>query len=288
MALTDKYRPTKLEDVLGQGHVIKSLEHVINEKRARAFIFSGPSGCGKTTLARILANRFSGGSASITNITERDSAFASGAEAVRELVSSLLYRAIGASPVKAVILDECHKLSNTAWNILLKPIEEPPEHVYWFLCTTEAGKIPQTIKTRCITYTLQAVKEEEILALICEVADKEGFTTPDAVLEAIAEGSQGSPRLALNLLEACLYCKTAAEARVQMRTAGQTKEIIDLCRFLANDFNTSWPAAMKLVKALEGSESESIRIVVVNYLSSCALAAKTPQQATRFLFLLEC
>src|SRR5260221_235773 len=149
-ALTDKYRPTHLKDVLGQSQVIKSLEHVIHEKRAKAFIFAGPSGCGKTTLARILASKFAGGQAAITNLTERDGAFASGVDSVRELVSSGLYRAIGASSVKAIIIDECHKLSASAWTVLLKPIEEPPEHVYWMLCTTEPSKIPKTIKTRAV------------------------------------------------------------------------------------------------------------------------------------------
>lgn len=270
MSLTDKYRPTKLSDVLGQAHVVKSLERVIHDKRAKAFIFAGPSGCGKTTLARILANQFAAGRGNITNITERDAAFASGAEAVRELVSGLGFRAIGESPTKTIILDECHTLSNTAWKILLKPIEEPPEHVYWMLCTTEPGKIPQTIKTRCITYTLQAVKEEEILGLLCDICDAEHFEVSDEVLEAVSEGAAGSPRQALNLLEACLYCKTAAEARIQMRTAGQTKETIDLCRFIASD-RGSWADAMKLVKALDGSEPESIRIVVLNYLSAVAM-----------------
>ena len=288
MALTDKYRPTQFKDVLGQAHVVKSLERVVHDKRAKAFIFAGPSGCGKTTLARILASRFGAGGATATNVIERDAAFASGADDVRTLCESLTYRALGASPNKAVILDECHKLSNTAWNILLKPIEEPPEHIYWMLCTTEPGKIPQTIKTRCITYTLQAVKEEDILGLICEVVDTEGFTPPppDEVLEAVAEGAGGSPRQALNLLEACLYCKTAAEARAQMRAAGQTKEAIDLCRFIASD-QGSWPDAMKLVKALEGVEPEGIRITVLNYLAAVAANAKTGDRAVGILMKME-
>ncbi len=286
MALTDKYRPIRFEDVIGQQQVIKSLERVVNEKRAKAFIFTGPSGCGKTSLARIVANRMAGGRASITNITERDGAFASGAETVRELVSSILYKAIGESPIKAIILDECHKLSNTAWNVLLKPIEEPPAHVYWMLCTTEPGKIPKTIKTRCIQYTLQPVKEEELLELLVQVADAEGFTLSDEVLEAVAEGAEGSPRQALNLLEACLHCKTAGEARQQMRTAGQNKEVIDLCRFLASD-RGSWADAMKLVKALEGIEPEGIRIQVSNYLAAVAMNAKDGNRAVGVLMKLE-
>lgn len=286
-SLTDKYRPQRLEDVLGQDHILKSLRIVIDEKRAKAFIFSGPSGTGKTTLARILANNFSGtNEVSITNVTERDGAFASGAEQVRELVSSLLYRALGESPIKAVIIDECHKLSNTAWNILLKPIEEPPEHVYWMLCTTEPGKIPQTIQTRCVQYGLSPVEEERMLELVCSVSDQEGFTTPDEVLGAIAEEAGGSPRLALNLLEACHAFRTASEVRAHLQKAGENKEVIDLCRFIAAD-KGSWPEAMRLVKALEGIEPESIRIQVINYLTAVARNASNNDRALLALSKIE-
>ena len=286
VSLTDKYRPTSLKEVLGQERVIKSLEKVLNDKRAKAFIFSGPSGCGKTTIARILAGRFAAGGAAVTNVIERDAAFASGADDVRALCDSLAYRALGANPIKTVILDECHKLSNTAWNILLKPIEEPPEHVYWTLCTTDPGKIPQTIKTRCVSYALQAVKEQEILELLCKVADDEGFTTPDEVIEAIAEGAGGSPRLALNLLEACLNCTTAAEARIQMRVAEHSKEAIDLCRFIGSD-RGNWADAAKLIKALAEIESEGVRISVVNYLTAMLLNTKDTNRALTLLMKIE-
>jgi DNA polymerase III gamma/tau subunit len=285
-SLTDKYRPQRLEEVLGQDHILKSLESVLRDGRAKAFIFAGPSGCGKTTLARIISNRVTGGMANITNITERDGAFASGADMVRDLVSSLIYKAIGDSPAKAVIMDECHKLSNTAWNVLLKPIEEPPEHVYWMLCTTEPDKIPKTIKTRCVSYGLHLVKEEVLLSHIVGVADAEGFTTPDEVLESIAGEAGGSPRLALNLLEACHTFRTASEVLRYRSKAGEEKEVIDLCRFLANN-RGSWADAMRLVAALEGLDVEGIRIQIILYLAAVARNTKSDTQAVEILRKIE-
>src|SRR5580765_8935066 len=214
-----KYRPDKFEDVIGQDEAVKSLKRVIKDNRAKTFVFTGPSGCGKTTLARILANTFAGGKATQANIEEFDAATNSGADAVREVASRAFYRAIGTSPVKAFIIDEAHRLSAAAWTVLLKPIEEPPAHVYWMFCTTEASKIPKTIQTRCLRYDLKPVNEDDIFKLLCTVADSDKLEVSDDILEVIADGCGGSPRQALVYLEECLYAETANEARQIMRSA---------------------------------------------------------------------
>lgn len=206
---------------------------------------------------------------------------------MRALIASLQYRAIGESPVKFVILDECHKLSSAAWTVLLKPTEEPPQHVYYTFCTTEMGKIPKAIITRCLKYDLKPVKEELLLELLIKVADAEQLDIDDAIIESIAENSNGSPRQALVFLESCVG-RTLKEAQQIMRSGGQSKELIDLARWLLAGKGHTWLEAVKYVKALENTDAESIRIVLSAYFSAVLLNTKQDSQAKRLLTLLDC
>jgi DNA polymerase-3 subunit gamma/tau len=287
MSLHTQHRPTKFDEILGQNHVISSLKRVVKEGRSKSFIFVGPSGVGKTTLARILANEFAGGKATQANMEEINAADHSGADDMRGVVNRSLYRAIGSSPIKAIIIDECHRLSGAAWTVLLKPTEEPPKHVFWLLCTTDPGKVPKTIFTRFLRYDLKPVGEELIAELLLSVCDLGNLTPPpDPVIEAIANEAGGSPRQALVFLEACLGCKTTAEARILMRSAGQSAEVIELCRWLIQP-RGGWAEAVKLVKKLEGFDAESIRINTINYLSQVLLNAKGDAKAKQLLTIME-
>jgi DNA polymerase III gamma/tau subunit len=282
-----RYRPITFDEVIGQDSTVASLKQAIKGKRAHSYIFTGPSGTGKTTLARILANEFAGGQATVANIEEIDAATNSGADAIRAIVNRSQYRAIGSNPTKAIILDEAHRLSAAAWTILLKPIEEPPKHVYWMLCTTEPGKIPKTIQTRCLKYDLKPVDEGQTCELLQSVAEIEGFDTPDEVITAIAEDAGGSPRQALVWLEACAHAKSAQEARVIIRSATQSKEAVDLARWLLSGRGQTWAEAVKYVKALEGTDPESTRIMLVNYLGSVLLNTTGDDKARQVLTLME-
>lgn len=287
MSLHTKYRPSNFEGVLGQDSVVQSLLRVIEDKRAKAFIFAGPSGTGKTTLARILANEFANQAATVANIEEIDAATNSGADAIRAVVGRTAYRAVGASPAKSIILDEAHRLSSAAWTVLLKPIEEPPSHIYWMLCTTEPGKIPKPIQTRCLRYDLKPVKDELIYELLLRVVEAEKFDVSEEVIEAVAEAAVGSPRMALVGLEACLQCVSASEARATLRNATSAPEAINLARWLVNGAKGGWPEAIITLKLLDGFDSESIRIAIVNYLSA-VLMNTSGDKAKRLLRILEC
>jgi DNA polymerase III delta prime subunit len=282
-----KYRPTSFDEVIGQPHVISSLKKAVKGASAKTFLFSGPAGTGKTTLARILANSFAGGEATAANIEEVAAADRTGVDEMRQLAIRAQNRAIGPSPIKTIILDECHRLTGNAWDALLKPIEEPPKHVYWVFCTTNPGKVPKTILTRCLRYELKPVSEELIYELLLKVAENEQLETPEEVLEAVAEAAGGSPRQALVFIAAVGACKTAGEAQAIMRSAGQSREVADLCKWLMGGRGLGWAEALKYVKALEGAEAESTRIAVVNYLSAVLMNTNGNDRARQLLGILE-
>lgn len=286
MSLATKYRPKTFAEVIGQDKVIKSLKKVIADGRAHAFVFTGPSGCGKTTCARLLANGLA--KTGHPTLIEIDAAKNTGVDAMREIVTRSHYRAVGASVIKAIIVDEAHRLSAAAWSTLLKPIEEPPEHVYWMICTTEADKIPKTIMTRCLRYDLRPVGDEQMMDLLCNVAVTENLTATAEVLEAVLDEAGGSPRQALTHLEVCAHITNVTEARSLMRSALQSKEAIDLCRFLMRTNGRSWAEAVKVIKGLEGVDSESVRITVANYLSKVLLGTADNRKAALLLGMLEC
>jgi DNA polymerase III subunit gamma/tau len=281
------HRPTDFDQVLGQDETVKSLKRVVKDNKAHCFIFTGPSGTGKTTLARILANKFANGDATAANIEEFPASEKSGKDDVKEVIARSYYRAVGKSQVKTIIMDECHRLSTPAWDALLKPVEQPANHLYWVFCSTEPSKIPKAIVTRCLRYDLKPVSEELIFKLLDKVCQDERMDTSDEILEAICENSGGSPRQALVFLAECLACKSAAEALQTIRSAGQSREIIDLCRYLVSKQGQNWATAMKLVKGLEGIEAESARIVIVNYLAAALIGTKDDRKAAWLLRLLE-
>lgn len=276
-----KYRPRALDDVLGQDDVVRSLQSVIHGKNpGHAYLFTGPAGTGKTTLARILASEFK---CDPNNILEVDAASNNGIDSMREVTSALRYHGFGEQPNKAIILDEAHGISKQAWMSLYKTVEEPPPHVYIFFCTTEAGKVPEPILTRCHSYTLKPLRYDDIMDLLDFVCGKERMRgVPDAVLSLVARACGGSARQALVMLSMVRDCQSADEAASLLETPLENKDVIDLCRAIIGK-GLTWSKLVSTLKSIPDMNPESVRIVVVNYLAGCAMNAKSDNEAMRIL-----
>lgn len=278
MTLHTKYRPIVFGDVIGHRAVVKSLAEVIANRDSQAFLFCGPSGVGKTTLARIAAQEM--GTAD-KDILEIDAATRTGIDAMRAVQDMMQYRPFGEAGNRSVIIDEAHGLSRSAWQSLLKIVEEPPPFVSWFFCTTEPGKVPATVKTRCASYTLNLVPDNELGVLFDEVCELEKIKLPGDVGDMIIQQAMGSPRQLLVNLAMCRDVSDRKTAAILLRKALESDSTIELCRFLLK--GGSWTKAMVLVKELEEENPESIRIVVCNYLASCLRNSKGSDKEVCFL-----
>lgn len=280
-----KYRPQTLDEVLGQDQVVASLKTLLTKTtRPHSFLFTGPSGCGKTTLARILGREFD---CSSSGIIETDAATHTGIDDMRAITETLRFQGFGATPNKLIIIDECHALSKNAWQALLKAVEEPPAHVFFAFCTTEPGKVPETVRTRCASYNLDSVKLDVLRDLLEFVCESEGFKTADPIIQLVARSCNGSPRQALVMLAMVHDLEDRDEAAIVLQQPLENPQVINLCRALASGRGGSWPEVKALVGAMDDQNPESIRIVVMNYMYKALLGAKSSRDEQRILAVMQ-
>ena len=282
MSFITKCRPATFKEVIGQAAVVRSLQDVIKRGSSKTFLFTGPSGTGKTTLARILA-RESG--CRPEDLMELDVANQTGIEDMRNVVETLRYKPLGSGAMKALICNEAQMLSKQAWNSLLMELEEPKPWVLWILCTTEPSRIPKAIHTRCTTYDLKPVSEDDLADLLDLVAKKEKLDVEDDVLLLCAREAEGSPRQALVNLAACAAAASLDEAKELLRSALESEEAVNLARALVK--GTTWSQAQKIIAGLQEVNPETVRHVVRAYVSKVIIGAKSEASAGRGLEILD-
>ncbi len=203
-ALYRKYRPQDFAGVINQEHIKLTLQNQISSGRiAHAYLFAGPRGVGKTTLARIFAKAINGKTAStetLIDIIEIDAASHTGVDNVRENIIQNAYVAPSQVQYKVFIIDEVHMLSVSAFNALLKILEEPPAHVVFILATTEVHKLPATVVSRCQRFDFHAIRLPDLIKRLEWLCVQEGVVVEPIVLERIARKAQGAARDAESLL----------------------------------------------------------------------------------------
>jgi len=199
-ALYRKYRPSSLEELVGQADAVQLIrEQIKNGNLSHAYLFSGPRGVGKTSLARIIATTI--GCDPVFDITEIDAASHNKVDDVRELNDSVNFIASSPGKKRVFILDEVHMLSNAASNAFLKTLEEPPEHVIFILATTEPERVIETIRSRTTQIAFKRIKNADIITSFEKISKAEKINLSKDVLEYIANQSDGSLRDAINLFE---------------------------------------------------------------------------------------
>ncbi|WP_280922444.1 MULTISPECIES: DNA polymerase III subunit gamma/tau [unclassified Ruegeria] len=255
--LARKYRPETFADLVGQDAMVRTLKNAFEADRiAQAFVMTGIRGTGKTTTARIIAKGMNcigpdgtGGPTTEpcgqcehcvaimegrhVDVMEMDAASRTGVNDIREIIDSVRYRAASAR-YKIYIIDEVHMLSTSAFNALLKTLEEPPAHVKFIFATTEIRKVPVTVLSRCQRFDLRRIEPEDMIGLLRKIAGAEGAQIADDALALITRAAEGSARDATSLLDQAISHgageTTADQVRAMLGLAdrGRVLDLMDM------------------------------------------------------------
>ena len=293
-----KYRPGTFDDVIGQPHVVQTLVNAITTKRiAQAYLFSGTRGVGKTTVARILAKALNceqgptgmpcGICVNCTEIAqghsvdviEIDGASNTSVDDVREIRENVKFTPFKGS-YRVYIIDEVHMLSNSAFNALLKTLEEPPSHVVFIFATTEIHKIPATILSRCQHYNFRRIAKTEIIARLRHVAEQDGIELEERSLAALARASEGSMRDGLSLLDQAVAFggKSIVHAELETLLGAVPQELLRslIQAIISQDSAAALRALSQLIEG--GHDLRAYCADVVEYLRNLLVVSVTPSQ----------
>lgn len=243
MALYRQYRPQTFADVIGQDHIVTTLEQAAEQQKlAHAYLFAGSRGTGKTSVARILAKaimvqniqdevvkkQISKGveEGNIVDLLEIDAASNRGIDDIRDLVEKIQFSPVVAS-AKVYIIDEVHMLTKEAFNALLKTLEEPPSYAFFILATTELNKIPVTIQSRCQCFPFRHIRDDDIVRRLQYIADCEKITVERDALRTIARHAEGGMRDAIALLDQLCSLEKITVVDVQERIGSTGNEYIE-------------------------------------------------------------
>jgi len=311
--LARKYRPQRFSDVAGQEHVTRTLGHALEQERvAHGYIFSGHRGIGKTTIARILAmalncrNKIGSPdrpspepcgvcdsckeirAGNSLDMVEIDAATNRGIDEIRELRDAARY-APARDRYKIYLLDEAHQITDAAFNALLKTLEEPPEHVVFMMATTQPEDIPQTIRSRCQHFSFHAVKFDDIVTQLTQIAAQEGILADPQALALLAEAGDGSMRDALSIMDQAIASAPLVEGKAKL-DGEEIRELMGTVpdavfeRILEGVAEGQSAAVMEELNRLlnAGNSPSQMARQLVRYLRNC-LMAKLGGEKTKLL-----
>lgn len=243
------YRPASFKDVRGQEQVTNALQEAIaSGKVGHAYLFAGSRGLGKTSIARIFAKELK---VTDKDLYEIDAASHTGVDNIRSLNENV-HTMPFESPYKFYILDEAHMLSKSAWNALLKTLEEPPPYIVFVLATTEVSKVPETVVSRCQVFEFRKPSREGLAKLVLDVAKKEGYALDPSAADLIALLAEGSYRDALSILERVLSAsadKSVSREDAERATGAPKSTLVEALVDALSEGNKG--AALKAVRDAE-------------------------------------
>ncbi|MBE6556130.1 MAG: DNA polymerase III subunit gamma/tau [Ruminococcaceae bacterium] len=302
-ALYRKWRPQTFEDVCGQEHITSILKYeTAHHTFSHAYLFCGSRGTGKTTCAKILAKAVNCESpvdgspcnvcascraidaGTATDVLEMDAASNNGVENIREIRDEVVYTP-SALRYRVYIVDEVHMLSGSAFNALLKTLEEPPSHVVFVLATTELHKLPATIVSRCQRFDFRRISTQTLMDRLRYIADEESIEVEDEALRILAKHAQGGMRDAISLLELCAgHRQRITPALVQDTIGSAGTESV--CRTVLAIANEDYDALFSIVSEVCAS-SKDIAVFwqeLISYYRDM-LVYRTTAEAARYLDL---
>lgn len=277
-ALYRKYRPQAFDDVVGQEHITETLKNELaSGKLSHAYLFTGSRGTGKTTCAKILARAVNCSAPrdgepcgecelcraavndELTDIMEIDAASNNGVDSIRELRDQVSF-APAAGKYRVYIIDEVHMLSISAFNALLKTLEEPPAHVIFILATTEVHKLPATILSRCQRFDFRRIAPEKICSRLQQISEMEGFSLTADAATLIASAADGGMRDALSILDLCASNSREIDEAVVSRVCAMAGNsyLIRLADFIRSGDTEN---ALLLLDELHNSSVDMLRLL---------------------------